>query len=242
MTDGVDNLSDRLPTLARPQRLSEHVHTTLSEAIVEGKLPPGERLRETQMAETLGVSRTPVREAFVRLKQQRLLSSDASGAYYVAEWDRQTLWEIATLRAALESLAFSLAPQNLTHEDFDYLEEIISRMGEMDADPESSDYKRMAQYDFQFHSYVWLRADHDLLVQALENIKPQAQYYMYLTRQSGQTDYAERHRILIEFLKLGDRNQANEIMLDHILSSSEKAIVWWERRQDEISEEQAESE
>jgi DNA-binding GntR family transcriptional regulator len=237
MTDGMDMLSDLLPTVARPQRLSEHVYNALSEAIVEGKLPPGERLRETQMAEALGVSRTPVREAFVRLKQQRLLSSDASGAYYVAEWDRQTLWEIATLRAALEGLAFSLAPQNLSKEDYDHLEEITRQMGEMDADPESSDYKRMAQFDFQFHTYIWTRTGHDLLEGALENIKPQAHFYMFLTRQAGQTDYAERHHILIEFLKHGDRSQVNEIMLDHIIASSEKAIAWWERRQDKMTEE-----
>ena len=222
--------------------MSEHVYNAISEAIVEGKLPPGERLRETQMAEALGVSRTPVREAFVRLKQQRLMRSDASGAYYVAEWDRQTLWEIATLRAALESLAFSLAPQNLSQEDYDYLEEIIQQMGEMDADPQSSDYKRMALFDFQFHTYIWSRTGHDLLEQALENIKPQAHFYMFLTRQAGQTDYAEKHRILIEFLKQGDRSQVNEIMLDHILASSEKAIAWWERRQERMAEEQGATE
>jgi DNA-binding FadR family transcriptional regulator len=61
---------------------------------------------------------------------------------------------------------------------------------------------------------------------------------MYLTRQAGQTGYAEDHRILFEFLKDGDPNRANEIMLDHILSSSERAIAWWERRQEKMSEEQ----
>jgi DNA-binding GntR family transcriptional regulator len=205
---------------------------------VEGKVPPGERLRETQMAEALGVSRTPVREAFVRLKQQRLLRSDASGAYYVAEWDRQTLWEIATLRAALESLALSLAPQNLSDEDFDHLTGIIRQMEEMDADPACIDYKRMAHVDFQFHTYIWSRTGHELLEQALDNIKPQAHYYMYLTRQAGQTDYAEQHRILVEFLRQGDRNKANEIMLNHILSSAERAIAWWERRQEKMASDQ----
>jgi DNA-binding GntR family transcriptional regulator len=240
MTEGLALLSDLFPTAARPQpqRLSEYVYEALSEAIVEGKLPPGERLRETQMAEALSVSRTPVREAFMRLKQQRLLNSDANGAYYVAEWDRQTLWEIATLRAALESLAFSLAPQNLSQEDYDHLEEIIRQMAEMDADPTSSDYKRMALFDFQFHAYIWSRTGHDLLEQALENIKPQAHCYMFLTRQAGQTDYAERHRRLIEFLKQGDRSQINEIMLDHLLTNTEKEIAWWERRQEKLAEEQ----
>ena len=238
MSGDLDNLSNLLPIVARPQRLSEHVYNVLSEAIVEGKLPPGERLRETQMAEALNVSRTPVREAFARLRQQRLLSSDASGVHYVAEWDRQTLWEIATLRSALESLAFNLAPDNLSSEDYHFLEEIIQQMGEMDADFASVDYKRMAQYDFQFHSFVWSRTGHELLEQALENIKPQAHFYMFLTRQAGQTDYADKHRILIEFLRDGDRSKVNEIMLDHILSSSERAISWWERRQEEMSEQQ----
>ena len=231
-------LSDLFPTVARPQRLSENVYNALSEAIVEGKLPPGERLRETQMAEALGVSRTPVREAFLRLKQQRLLRSDASGAYYVAEWDRQTLWETATLRAALESLALSLAPQNLTQEDFDHLEGITRQMAEMDANPDGADYKRMALFDFLFHTYIWSRIGHGLLEQALENIKPQAHYYMYLTRQAGQTDYAEQHRKLIEFLKQGDRSTANEIMLNHIFPSAEKAIAGWKHRQEKIVEQQ----
>lgn len=236
MAEELGNMSDLFPTVARPQRLSENVYDALSEAIVEGKLSPGERLRETQMAEALGVSRTPVREAFARLKQQRLLRTDASGAYYVAEWDRQTLWEIATLRVALESLALSLAPQNLSQEDFDHLEEIARQMEEMDADPDSGDYKRMAQYDFQFHTYIWSRIGHDLLEQALENLKPQAHYYMYLTRQAGQTDYAEKHRILIDFLKQGDRSKVNEIMLDHILTSAEKTIAWWELRPEKVAE------
>jgi DNA-binding GntR family transcriptional regulator len=212
------------------------VYDALSEAIVEGKLPSGERLRETQMAEALGVSRTPVREAFARLKQQRLLRSDASGAYYVAEWDRKTLWETATLRAALESLAFSLAPQNLSPEDFDHLEGIIQQMGVMDADPSGGDYKRMALFDFEFHTYIWSRTGHDLLEQALENIKPQAHYYMYLTRKTGQTDYAEQHHKLVEFLKQGDRSRANEVMLDHILPSGEKTSAWWEHRQEKTAE------
>jgi DNA-binding GntR family transcriptional regulator len=238
VTEELAILTDLFPTIARPQRLSDNAYRALSEAIVEGKLPPGERLRETQMAEALGVSRTPVREAFARLKQQSLLSSDASGAYYVAEWDRQTLWEIGTLRAALESLALSLAKENLSQEDFEHLEGIIRQMGEMDADPVSADFKRMAQYDFQFHTCIWSRTGHDLLEQALENIKPQAHFYMYLTRQAGQTDYAEQHRKLIEFLKHGDRSTANEVMLNHILPSAEKAMAWWEHRQEKMAGQQ----
>ncbi|MEE8391149.1 MAG: GntR family transcriptional regulator [Anaerolineae bacterium] len=231
-------LSNLSPISSRPQRLSDRVYETLCDAIVEGKLPPGERLRETEVASALRVSRTPVRAAFARLIQQRMLRTDASGAYYIAEWDRKTLWEIATLRASLESLAFSLALQNLSQEDFDHLEGITRQMGEMDADPASGDYKQMALFDFQFHTYIWSRKGHDLLEQALENIKPQAHYYMYLTRQASQLDYAERHCILIEFLKQGDRSKVNEIMLDHILPSAEKAIAWWERRQEKMAEEQ----
>jgi DNA-binding GntR family transcriptional regulator len=231
-------LADLLPIVARPQPLTEKVYETLIEAIVEGRLPPGERLRETQIAQALGVSRTPVREVFARLKQQRLLRSDANGAYYLAEWDRKALWEIATLRASLESMAFALVQQNLSQEGFDHLDSITRQMEGMDKDPDRGNYKRMALLDFRFHTYVWSRTDHDLLEQALENIKPQTQYYMYLTRQASQRGYAEHHRFLIEFLKQGDRSKANEVLLDHILPAAEKAIAWWERRQGEVPEKQ----
>ena len=62
--------------------------------------------------------------------------------------------------------------------------------------------------------------------------------HMYLTRQAAQLDYAKRHRILIEFLKQGDRSKVNEIMLDPIMPSAEKAIAWWERRQEKMAESQ----
>ncbi len=55
---------------------------------------------------------------------------------------------------------------------------------------------------------------------------------MYLTQQAAQLDYAKRHRILIEYLKQGDRSKLYEIMLDHVMPSAEKAIAWWERRQE----------
>jgi DNA-binding GntR family transcriptional regulator len=79
------------------------------------------------------------------------------------------------------------------------------------------------------------------LEQALENIKPQAHYYMYLTRQSGKQDYVKDHRKLIDFLKHGDRSNANAIMLDHILTAAEKTIAYWEHRQEKMIDNQDES-
>ena len=169
MTDGTEMLSDLFPTVNRPQAV---VRTRIQFAKRSNRgrqAATGERDCAKRRWRRLWASAAPrFAKPLSGLKQQRLLSSDASGAYFVAEWDRQTLWEIATLRAALESLAFSLALQNLSQEDFGYLEQIIQQMEEMDADPASSDYKRMAQFDFQFHTFIWSRTGHALLEQALE--------------------------------------------------------------------------
>lgn len=231
-------LLDLSPIVAQPRRLSDHVYKTLCDAIVDGKLSPGQRLTEAQVAEVLGVSRTPVRAALARLIQQRLLQTDVSSACFVAEWDRQTLREIATLRASLEGLAFGLAPHNLSQEDFDHLERIIRQMDEVEAEPGQAKQDRLAVLDFQFHSCIWSRAGHKLLEQALENIEPQTRYFMHLTGQASVTHYGEEHRKLLALLRRDDRSKSHETLMKHILPNIEMSIAWWERTHEEAAEKQ----
>jgi DNA-binding GntR family transcriptional regulator len=96
------------------QSAAEFAYEALCKAIVEGELKPGQRLREVEIAESLGMSRTPVREALRRVEEQHLLHKQLNGAYFVAEWDTTTVLELATLRGALEGLAIRLAITNMT--------------------------------------------------------------------------------------------------------------------------------
>lgn len=212
-----------LPTItSRGQNLADFVYEALCKHIIEGKLPPGQRLRESEIADALGVSRTPVREAFARLERQSLLVKDANRAYFVAEWDNRMLWEVATLRSALEGLGISYACQNLGPEDFDYLEGVAVQM---DSAIQRGDYERLIVLDITFHSYLWTKNGHRLLQLALEDMKAPILYFMYITRPGDEVDYPRDHRHLLEVLRKKDPELAAATIKAHVLETAERAIT-----------------
>jgi DNA-binding GntR family transcriptional regulator len=202
--------------------LSDHVYEALCEQIIAGNLTPGQRLREAQVAQSLGVSRTPVREAFAKLEAQNLLHKDASGAYYVLHWDEKTLWEVATLRGVLEGLAIQLASPSLTPEDYDILDGIIHQM---EAAKRRADSDRLIALDLEFHGHIWSRCGHSLLWQTLEDMKARILYFMYTTRPGDEEDYPSTHRELLNLLKEDNQSKANKTIQEHIHITAERAIA-----------------
>jgi DNA-binding GntR family transcriptional regulator len=210
------------PVEAVRSRLSDSIFDSLCDAIVEGTLLPGERLPEAMLAETLEVSRMPVREALAKLERRRLVERDQTGTCRVARWDKVMLWEVATLRGALEGLVVKLAIPNLTSVDLDELEEIV---GQMERAVARDDSDRLIQLDLRFHSRIWSCAGHRLLQDALEEMKPQVRYFMYVTRPGDEETYPGTHSEVIEVLRQGDAERAEAAIREHILTTAERAIV-----------------
>lgn len=225
-TDRVESAEETgLPSLpsivSHKQRLSDYVYDVLCEYIVKGKLTPGQRLREAEVADALDVSRTPVREAFALMERQHLLERDPTGAYLVATWDRQALWEVATLRGRLEGLAARLASERLKPADYDFLQSIIMQMsaaylrGDLDA---------LIDLDIEFHNYIWSCTGHSLLYEALNNMKAQVRYFMYITRPGDEATYADTHQELLEALREGDPDSAEAAIRVHTEDTAKRAI------------------
>ncbi len=104
---------------------------TLREAIVEGLLPPGSRLSEVLLAKQLNVSRTPMREAFSLLEREGLVTVVTRVGAFVRAVSARDVDEIYTVRAALESLAVSLAASKLTALGRAQLDEVVLAAGAM---------------------------------------------------------------------------------------------------------------
>lgn len=213
---------DLPPITSRGQKLSDFVYDALCQHIIKGKLPAGQRLRESETADALGVSRTPVREAFALLERQFLLDKDTNGAYFVARWDKEILWEVATLRGALEGLAIRHACKNLEPKNFDHLEGLAVQM---DAAVDREDYEQLISLDIAFHSYLWAQANHKLLQQTLDDMKAQVLYFMWITRPGDEIDYPNDHRIVIDVLRTGDPDLAEQVIRRHIVETAERAIT-----------------
>lgn len=210
------------PVEAVRTRLSDSVFDALCDAIVEGSLAPGERLPEARIAEALNTSRMPVREALAKLEHRHLVERDANGTCLVARWNRQHLWEVATLRGALEGLVVRLAAAQMTAEDADHLEGIITQM---ERALDRGDYERLIFLDIQFHSYVWSCTGHRLLQETLEEMKPQVRYFMYVTRPGDEQAYPETHREVLDVLRTGDADRAEAIIREHTLTTAERAMA-----------------
>ncbi|MGD8624756.1 MAG: GntR family transcriptional regulator [Anaerolineae bacterium] len=210
------------PISTERKKLSDQVFASLCEAIVKGTLPPGERLPEARLARALSVSRMPVREALAKLERRNLVYRDAAGTCVVARWDKQMLWEVATLRGALEGLVVRLAIDNLTVEDLDSLETIIHRM---ERAVRRNDHERLIQLDIEFHNCIWSRTGHKLLQETLEEIKPQVHYFMYLTRPGDEEGYPETHQEIVDVLRAGDTERAQAVIQEHTLMTAQRAIA-----------------
>jgi DNA-binding GntR family transcriptional regulator len=209
------------PITKQGKKTSDFVFEALSKSIVVGELKPGQRLREVEIALALGVSRTPLREALIKLEQQHLLRHQTNGAYFIAEWDKKTLWEVATLRGVMEGLAISLAIKNINQEDFFHLETLIESMDRL---VERKDYDKLILLDIQFHNFIWSRSGHALLQETLEQMTPQIRYFMMITKLGDEESYPTTHRQLLDVLKQGDADKAKEIVQEHILETAAHLI------------------
>lgn len=149
--------------------LSHRVYARLLGAIVRGELAPGERLRDTELAQRLGVSRTPVREALLRLGHEGLIET-APGAYSrVAVLDADAAAQAYVVAAALHALATRIATQRLTAADITAMRRANE---ERAAALRAGDIGAAIAADDRFHQVLVDRADNAELRAALERVMP----------------------------------------------------------------------
>lgn len=110
------------------QSLRQQVYGEMKEMILKGRVRPGERLSESRLSEKLGVSRTPLREALMKLEEEGLVVGQRNLGYVVADFDIKTACDLLHVRAALDACAAELACETATQEDLEEIREIIRQM------------------------------------------------------------------------------------------------------------------
>lgn len=209
MTDDIQlQMSEYLP-------LRDVVFQTLRQAILRGKLQPGERLMEIHLAQQLGVSRTPVREAIRMLEQEGLVIMIPRKGAIVAEITKSDLEDVLEVRAALEELAVKKACRNISQEQ---LQELKKAAGKFAASLQKEDLMACAQADVAFHEIISAATENRRLIQILNNIREQIYRYRLenLKDKSSHANLVEEHTAICRALEERSEEKASEAVRVHI--------------------------
>lgn len=201
--------------------LRDVVFQTLRQAILRGELEPGERLMEIQLANKLGVSRTPIREAIRKLELEGLVLMIPRRGAVVAEITEKSLRDVLEVRRALEELSVGLACERISDEDIQKLKEAAK---EFEVALESEDVTVYAEADVKFHDIIYFATDNQRLIQLLYNLREQMYRYRveYLKRKEVHQSLLREHEYIIECIEKRDKEHAMQAICTHIENQEKK--------------------
>lgn len=195
--------------------LRDVVFHTLRQDILRGDLKPGERLMEMALAERLGVSRTPIREAMRKLELEGLVVMIPRRGAQVANITEKDLNDVLEVRIALENMAMEKACDRMTEEELSRLEEAARYFEKATAE---GDLVKMAETDMAFHEIIYQASENRRLIQVLNNIKEQIYRYRveYLKEEETRNTLVREHKELTEALRAHNVKKAQELSFQHI--------------------------
>src|ERR1700743_2520040 len=204
--------------------LSERVYQALKQDIIRGVFRPGEALSEKDLAKKYRGSRTPVREAAVRLQQENLMQIVANRGYFITQITIQNVNEIYDFRAAVEGGSADLAAQcNWEPGAIERLEELAEAEH---ARENRESHIRFIEADTEFHVGIAQLTRNPLLVRAVADMRCQMERIMYASLDIGYHSElpTSEHRGIVEAIKKRDAQLARKRMCDHIYISKDKVL------------------
>jgi GntR family transcriptional regulator, rspAB operon transcriptional repressor len=204
--------------------LSERVYQALKQDIIRGVFQPGEALSEKDLAKRYRGSRTPVREAAVRLQQENLMQIVANRGYFITQITIQNVNEIYDFRAAVEGASAELAAQcNWDQSSIDRLSELAqTEYGRDDRDS----HVRFIEIDTEFHTGIAQLTRNPLLVRAVADMRCQMERIMYASLDIGYYGEvpSDEHRGIVDAIQKRDAQLARKRMCEHIYISKDKVV------------------
>ena len=195
--------------------LRDVVFQTLREAILQGRLKPGDRLMEIQLANQLGVSRTPIREAIRMLEQEGLAITVPRKGAQVAKMSEKDMEDVLETREVLDSLAVSKACERMTAEDLENLRAARDRFEDAVG---VGDTRKIAEADVAFHDVIYRASNNPKLVNILYNLREQMYRYRleYIKDNSVYDTLIQEQRALVDGFERRDRTFLVDTMHTHL--------------------------
>ncbi|MGI6144315.1 MAG: GntR family transcriptional regulator [Clostridia bacterium] len=208
--------------------LRDVVFETLREAILKGVFKPGERLMENQLADEMGVSRTPVREAIRKLELEGLVEAIPRKGAYVTEISSKDVSEVFEIRAALESLACGLAAERATPEE---IEEMERHLVEENEYLHNDDLSLTVNTDVDLHALIYKAARNEKISSLISKLKDQ----VFRLRSTSimlpgrKKESLLEHQKIVQAISQRDVELAQKLGQEHV-KYAEKAMQEFVRR------------
>jgi DNA-binding GntR family transcriptional regulator len=203
--------------------LVDSAAAAIRSAILSGRIRPGERLVEAELARELHISRGPIREALAQLSKDGLVTNVPRHGKFVQDLSPRLVDELYSLRRVIEPYAVTRVIERL---DADAKARLEGALADIAAAVEAQDEQRLAHQDLAFHELLYTLADHDLLKRAwLENIAGKLHILLNVTTKTlpGLYDAERQHRRILNPIVKGDAVAARASLEQHIDEAHERA-------------------
>ena len=203
--------------------LRDVVFNTLRQEILTGRLKPGERLMEIHLANNLGVSRTPIREAIRKLELEGLVIMIPRRGAEVAQITLKSLKDVMEVRCALDVLAIELACERM---DAETLANLLAACENFSTAVQTKDTRKMAEADVAFHDIIVHSTGNTRLIQLVNNLSEQMYRYRfeYLKDITSHEMLEKEHEEMYQSILKKDKVSAAEVVRKHI-RNQEEAII-----------------
>lgn len=206
-----------------PATITETIYSYLKNAIIQGKLKPGQRLQEKDFADLFQVSTTPVREAFQRLFAERYIIINARKDVVVAKATREEIREFFEVVRVLDALASKKAIKNLADKDIAELRRMTERLGQLYRQKKISDY---VAENLKIHYKIWQTCGNEFLYQSLMRMAEKYTFYgnqlffmIYDRPAEDQPSFLDSsyqdHLKLMQAIERRDVDEVEKILLSH---------------------------
>jgi DNA-binding GntR family transcriptional regulator len=209
--------------------LGEHVFESLKHSIVRGKISSGEWLVESHIAETLGISRTPVREAIHKLEREGLIERQARGGFTVLGLKRDDIEETFGIRSVLEGYAARLTTVRHEAQELEKLEDKIDEF------QNALDRKKMnllPAINTEFHDLLYSLSKSPKLINMINGLRDQIYRYrqMILKEKKFASTSNLDHKKMLKYIRKRDAEGAERLVRDHILRGQEMVLKEYDRQ------------
>ena len=195
--------------------LREMVYEELKMQILKGSIIPGTRMMEVELAEEMGVSRTPIREAIRKLEKEGLVTIEPRRGAYASMISTEDMVEILEVRQDLEGLAAYFAANRMTDEQMAELKEVSNNYNEAVKRGKMED---MIKYDTRFHHIIVESCRNKILVQMIEQLQELVLRFRYIYYDNFRRaeNMPEEHEAIVAAISEGDADKARAAADIHI--------------------------